>query len=81
MSNERLHETNAMRIAAADAAIATHAQFKHNDCEPDQDRLVDLLSDLMHWAHASAFGGVSTDFTAALDTARMHFEAEIEGSH
>jgi len=41
--------------------------------DPDSN-VVDLLADLMHYCNQSSW-----DFTQALETARMHFEAEVEG--
>jgi hypothetical protein len=60
--------TNADRAEwAADA-------LRHFQCTTgtdDEDALVDLLADLIHWADRQSF-----DF--ALDIARMHYEAEME---
>ena len=36
--------------------------------------LVDFLADAMHWCHVNGHG-----FHDALDTARMHFNAELTG--
>lgn len=60
---------NLLRAAWAEMALTAFHQATgcdHEDC------LGDLLCDLMHWARFSGF-----DFDAALDRARLHFEAEV----
>ena len=37
--------------------------------------LLDFLADAMHWCHRQGHG-----FADALDTARMHFDAELTGA-
>jgi hypothetical protein len=45
--------------------------------EGEQTALVDLLADLMHWARVMGDDENGMDFDDALDTARMHVDAEI----
>jgi len=44
----------------------------------DESNLTDLLADLMHRSHLDC---EAADFEDGLRRARMHFDAEIEGSH
>lgn len=60
--------TNLQRAFWAEAAII--AFIAQTNCD-DDNTLGDLLCDLMHWANFQDF-----DFDAALDQARMHFDAE-----
>lgn len=60
---------NTKRAAWANAALWTFIEQTGTDRE---DALGDLLCDLMHWADHSDF-----DFTAALDRARDHYQAEL----
>jgi hypothetical protein len=62
--------TNLDRANWADKAVLAFRGETHCDHE---ESLGDLLCDLMHWADARNF-----DFDAALDTARMHYQAECE---
>ena len=52
------------------AAAALHC-FQRETGTDDEDALPDLLADLMHWCDRN-----SSDFDAALSTARMHYDAE-----
>lgn len=52
------------------AASALRA-FRRATGADAEEALSDLLSDLMHWSDRNVF-----DFEAALDRARMHYEAE-----
>jgi hypothetical protein len=52
------------------AATALRA-FRKATGTDEEDALGDLLADLMHWSDRNNF-----DFDAALDRARMHYEAE-----
>jgi hypothetical protein len=61
--------TNDDRAAWANAAVYLFRQLTGCDGE---DALGDLLCDLMHWSLQYGF-----DFTAALDRARGHYEAEL----
>jgi hypothetical protein len=61
--------TNLQRAVWAERALIAFRETTNCDWE---DCLGDLLCDLMHWADASKF-----DFDAALDRARMHYEAEV----
>ena len=61
--------TNLQRAVRAELDLMAFRRL--TDCDW-QDCLGDLLCDLMHWADASHF-----DFDAALDRARMHYNAEI----
>ena len=62
--------TNLDRANWADKAI--RAFREQTGCD-QEDSLVDILCDLMHWANVRNF-----DFDAALATARMHYEAECD---
>ena len=55
------------------AATALRA-FRKATGADEEDALGDLLADLMHWSDRNNF-----DFDAALDRARMHYEAETTG--
>jgi hypothetical protein len=61
--------TNSDRAAWANAALYLFGQLTGCDHEA---ALGDLLCDLMHWSREHDF-----DFTAALDCARGHFQAEL----
>ena len=57
-----------------DRAAWAAAALRHFQCTTgtdDEDALVDLLGDLLHWCDRNTF-----DFEAALACARMHYEAE-----
>jgi len=56
------------RVAAAEAALHAYEAAKPTD--PDS-LLVDLLTDLMHWAHTRG-----SAFDNALHVARGHYAAE-----
>lgn len=60
--------TNLQRAAWAETAILAFTRMSGTERE---ESLVDLLTDLMHWARFSNF-----DFDAALDLARMHYGIE-----
>lgn len=60
--------TRLLHAARAACAVFAYRDVTRGD---DDDRLTDLLTDLMHWARFSGF-----DFDAALDRARMHYEAD-----
>lgn len=59
---------NERRTAWAGLAIAAFTTATGTD---EENALGDLLGDLMHWADRNNY-----DFDAALDRARMHYEAE-----
>jgi hypothetical protein len=61
-------QMNDRRSEWAEASIASFIQATGTDRE---DALPDLLADLMHWADRN-----DCDFEAALERARMHYEAE-----
>ena len=61
--------TNAKR--AAWAAASLHTFMELTGCD-EEDGLGDLLCDLMHWSLQHGF-----DFTAALDRARDHYDADL----
>jgi hypothetical protein len=63
------YPTNADRAAWANAAMDLFRQLTGCD---EEDALCDLLCDLMHWSLQQDF-----DFTAALDRARHHYDAEL----
>ncbi|MBA4062567.1 MAG: hypothetical protein C0501_02450 [Isosphaera sp.] len=54
--------------AWAGAAVARFIEVTATD---EEDALGDLLADLMHWSDRNNY-----DFDAALDRARLHYEAE-----
>jgi hypothetical protein len=62
---------NADRAKWAQAALRAFRKATGADAE---EALGDLLCDLMHWSDRNNF-----DFEAALDRARMHYEAETAG--
>jgi hypothetical protein len=55
------------------AARCQHAIADYSD-DDNYTNLVDFLADAMHFCHVNG-----QCFPDALDTARMHFEAEIHG--
>jgi len=60
-----------------DRAEWAAAALRHFQCITGteyEDALGDLLCDLMHWSDRNDF-----DFAAALERARMHYEAETSG--
>ena len=65
-------------VTNLDRAEWAAAALRHFQCitgtEYD-DALTDLICDLMHWSDRE-----DIDFQSALDTARMHYEAECEES-
>jgi len=62
--------TNLQRAVWAEGAII--AFCGQTGCV-HEDSLGDLLCDLMHWAKIENF-----DFSAALNRARFHFDAEVQ---
>ena len=60
--------SNRQRADRCQQAIAAYS-----DDDP-YTNFVDFLADAMHWCHLQGHG-----FAAALDTARMHFDAETTG--
>ena len=62
---------NGDRAKWAQAALRA---FRKATGADEEEALGDLLTDLMHWSDRSNF-----DFEAALDRARMHYEAETAG--
>lgn len=73
--------TNTQRAAWAESALdyfATETQGS-GQWENDMTRLSDLLADLMHFCRIHAKReDCPMDFEAALRTARMNFEAEVQ---
>ena len=63
--------TNETRIAWADAALR---YYRDMAASTDDDKLADLLSDLMHWADANGM-----DFPRALSRAEMNHHFETGG--
>lgn len=63
--------TNESRAEMAGYAMAA---FRSQSGADEEDALSDLLVDLMHFADRT-----NQDFDAALDRARMHYEAESAG--
>jgi hypothetical protein len=55
-------------------AQAALRAFRKATGADEEEALGDLLSDLMHWSDRNNF-----DFEAALDRARMHYDAETIG--
>jgi hypothetical protein len=65
-------------VSNLDLAEWAAAALRHFQCvtgTEHEDALSDLLCDLMHWSDRE-----DIDFQNALDTARMHYEAECEES-
>jgi hypothetical protein len=62
---------NDSRGGWAGAALSTFMKETGTDQE---DAITDLLADLMHWADRNG-----CDFHAALERARLHYEAETAG--
>ncbi len=60
--------SNQERAARCQQAIAAYSD------DDTYTNLVDFLADSMHWSRLNGH-----DFHNALDTARMHFDAEISG--
>jgi hypothetical protein len=60
-------DDNLRRIASASKAL------DHYEAGKTADDLVDLLTDLRHWAHS-----VGVEFDQALATSARHFEAELK---
>lgn len=59
------------------AQIALDAYLAIPDTDTDKDSaLIDLLTDLMHWAGHRPPGAVD-EFDNALRMARFHYEAEV----
>jgi hypothetical protein len=66
-----LDNMNDSRSEWAGAALSAFMRESGTDQE---DALVDLLADLLHWTDRN-----SQDFDAALERARGHYEAETAG--
>jgi hypothetical protein len=74
--------TNEERMMLGASAINSFAQSAEGGDWGDlydspQFVLVDLLADLMHWAHNCNEPGTFINFEQALASARVHFEAEL----
>lgn len=68
---------NESRRQAAQEAINAHMEAtmtKPEDNDENQTDLVDLLTNLRHWAHGLRNEGV--DFNRAVITSLLHFENE-----
>ncbi len=69
--------TNAERAARIDQTIETYRNAMGDSpdtCDEDrEDRVTDLLTDLMHYCLREEFG-----FTELLEQAQSHFNAEVE---
>jgi hypothetical protein len=63
--------TNETRVAWADAALR---YYRDTAASTEDDKLADLLTDLMHWATAN-----SVDFALALSRAEMNHSFETGG--
>jgi hypothetical protein len=67
---------NEIRAGWGNTAVRTFLRRAgEDDVEAMQQNLGDLLSDLMHWADRQQH----VDFTAALESACYHYNAETEG--
>lgn len=64
----RLGATNLNRAESAQAALS---HFQSTTGTEHDNALPDLLCDLLHWSNRE-----NVNFDKALDTARMHYEAE-----
>jgi hypothetical protein len=63
-----------MNDSRAEWAGATLSTFMRETGTDQEDALVDLLADLLHWADRNRH-----DFDLALERAREHYEAETAG--
>ncbi len=67
-------DDNLRRIARASVALKAYTDREvRNFVSLREDDLVDLLTDLRHWAHTAG-----VDFDQNLATSARHFEAEIK---
>jgi hypothetical protein len=64
---------NKKRAMWGKAALHFHSKLVGDLGEPLHTQFVDILGDLLHAARASS----SVDFESALDTAKMHYDAEL----
>lgn len=72
---ENIFERNANRVERGQSLVDLYKKMPSCDAEGDDETtLVDLLSDLRHWA-----GKNGVDFADALQSSEMHYEAEIGG--
>lgn len=71
MTNPLPGDPENMNSDRASWASAALREFQRVTGTDDEDRLGDLLCDLMHWCDRN-----DLDFDAALSRARMHYEAE-----
>ena len=67
-------DPDAMNDSRAEWAEAALSAFMRETGTDQEDALVDLLADLLHWADRN-----SHNFNAALERAREHYEAETAG--
>lgn len=71
--SKKIHPENEGRAALAAEAFDIFAAVAGMEIEPKDTVLTDLLTNLMH------LGDVyEVDFEAALATAKMHYEAELD---
>lgn len=64
-------KANARRILAAQAAVRMHQVVHEREPDTDNDDLIDLLTDLRHWAREKNVN-ISNCFSTSLD----HYKAE-----
>ena len=69
-----ISRTNAERRAQAAEALDCFAKQAGDELASDEERLTDLLADLLHWCTAE-----EVHFDKCLRMARGHFEAERDG--
>ncbi len=61
-----------IRNRRARAETAIHTYNRSVGVEAHDEALIDLLTDLMHWAD-----GIGLDFQKSIDHARFHYDAEV----
>lgn len=67
--------TNDERAARAQAALRQYIEAKSEPFEDNTSEIIDLITDLLHYAEQIAQDDDAAD--SALFLAKMHFEAEI----
>ena len=79
--NSQATDRNEQRAGCGEAAVTAYAKAKSGNqtdefdfgSEEPQERLIDLLTDLRHWARQEQL-----DFDAAARMAESHFNCEVD---
>jgi len=72
-----MNRSNEQRAASGRTALEHYAKEAGDEWASDMERLTDLLADLMHFCARNAEReDCPMDFDSALESARLHFEAE-----